>query len=250
VRRLATDIQSGRLYYGEVDANVLRDIVVAQGLELRDERAAVVFNTDYMPAAIRHAEQVAGRQVTEVIENLAADLILPRNNRPPRIATYRGRTPLAGWLRSVVLNACMSSLRKPQRVEIVPEPADPGSEDALRSLQGKECEDRLAPAFVTAVREIATEERVLLKLLVLDGVQQKQVATGLGIDPGTLTRRKQRAASHLLAQIRELGHSGVGANAVRDCLELLAGDSPRLRLRMATILAGELIRGLPEQESV
>jgi hypothetical protein len=104
-----------------------------------------------------------------------------------------------------------------------------------------ECEEKLAPAFAGAVGELPLEDRVLLKLSILDGVPQKQLAAAYGIDPGNLTRRKQRAAAALLAKIRQIGVAAAAPTAVRECLELLlAGESRTLQLRLAGLLAGQI----------
>src|SRR5262245_26567752 len=60
LRSFVCDLENGRLYYGQVDANVLNDVVVAQGLELGENRAADEFERCYMPHARAQADQFAG----------------------------------------------------------------------------------------------------------------------------------------------------------------------------------------------
>lgn len=115
--------------------------------------------------------------------------------------------------------------------------------DQIEVAQDRQCEDLLRPAFRSAVAAVPTEDRVLLKMLLLDGVPQNQLAESLGIAPGTLTRRKQRAAEGIWTEIREFGNRSARPQAVHDCLErTIARESRELQLRLADVLASEIIR--------
>jgi predicted RNA polymerase sigma factor len=188
-----------------------------------------------------HAAHVAGARGRDAVDNLAADLVLPRNERPPKIATYRGLTPLKSWLRSVVANRCMSMHRGRHDVSMNESHEIMGSDTVTSEVAALECAERLAPAFTSAVGELPLEDRVLLKMLILDGVPQKELAVAYGVDSGTLTRRRQRAGAALLAKIRQIGATKEAPTAVRECLELLlAGESRQLKLRLAGLLAVEI----------
>jgi hypothetical protein len=241
LHELVTDLENGRLYYGPVDANVLHDVVVAQGLEVQENEAALEFEQCYMPQVRAQAEHFAGSRGLEAVDNLAADLVIPRRDRPPKIATYRGLTPLKSWLRSVVVNRCVSLHRGRRDVSMNESHEIMGSDTVTSAVAAFECEERLAPAFAKAVGDLPLEDRVLLKMLILDGVPQKELAVAYGVDSGTLTRRRQRAGSALLAKIRQIGVNNEAPTAVRECLELLlAGDSRQLQLRLAGLLAVEI----------
>lgn len=244
LEQLVRDLQAGHLHYGATQSNLIQDVFVAQGLELGENKAAEMFENDYMPSARSDAIQFLGQRGLEMLGNLSADLILPREDKPPKIATYRGKTPLKTWLKSVVVNTCLSKLRKQKR-EKRPEMLDPLSATPPVSVEtdSRDCEKKLAPLITEAVQKVDVEERVLLKLLFLEGVQQKALARVWRIDPGNVTRRKQRAASNLLENIRSLSHYVKPQGLVKDCLEiLLAGDSAPLRSRIALLMAQE-IRG-------
>jgi RNA polymerase sigma factor (sigma-70 family) len=229
------------LYYGQVDANVIDDLVIAQGLELRENAAAEEFESCYMPLVRLQAEHFAGQKGLDAVENLAADLVLPRRDRPPKIATYRGLTPLKSWLRSVMMNRCISLHRARHEVSMNESHEIMGGDTVTSAAVAIECEEKLVPAFQSAVRQLPVEDRVLLKMLILDGVPQKELAVAYGVDSGTLTRRRQRAGSNLLAKIRQIGAAKDAPSVVRECLELLlAGDSRPLQLRLASVLAVEI----------
>ena len=244
LQEVVADLESGQLFYGRVDDNVLHDVAVAQGLELHDNDAAQVFERFYMPLVRAHANQFGGKCGIDAVDNLAADFVLPRKNRPPKIATYLGLTPLKSWLRTVVINRCISSHRGRQDVSM-PETFEVVSYDRVAAdAVDDECETRLAPAFAQAVAELGVADRMLLKMSILDGVPQNQLAKSYGIDPGNLSRRKQRAAGTLLSKIRHIGVAAESPAAVRECLELLlAGESRTLQMRLANLLAAEIGQG-------
>ncbi|MEN0111263.1 MAG: hypothetical protein AAF805_11130, partial [Planctomycetota bacterium] len=244
VLRLVATLEAGKLHYGRVRENVVADVVVALGLERCDNAAAAVFQHNYMPIVRYHANRFAGQRGVDTVENLAADLVLPRVNRPPKIATYRGLTPLKAWLRSVVVNRCVGAHRS-QRETSLGESHDVETQNTVEtSAFATDCEGRLAPAFRTAVGELPAKDRVLLKMLILDEVPQKQLAKSHGVDSGTLTRRRQKAAGRLLESINRIGRSPDAAGPVTECLELLlAGDVADLQSRLATLLAAPFREG-------
>ena len=92
-----------------------------------------------------------------------------------------------------------------------------------------------------AVASLQTEDRVILKLLILDNVPQQELARSLGIHSGTLTRRRQKAAAQVFEQVRTLSQAGSNPRQAADCLELmLTGNQPDLRQRLAAVLTSEI----------
>jgi len=236
-------IEAGRLAHRQTDANVLEDVVLAQALELGEAEAAEMFEHKYSGYIQAVAAKTGGPAAVDAVENLAADLILPREVRPARLATYRGRTSLKSWLRTVVVNQAMAFKRDSHEVTGGALPEEPSEMDQIEVAQDRQCEELLRPAFRSAVGAVSAEDRVLLKMLLLDGVPQNQLAESLGIAPGTLTRRKQRAAEGIWAKIREFGNRSARPQAVHDCLErTIACESRELQLRLADMLAGEIVR--------
>lgn len=190
-----------------------------------------------MPRVRAVAHRVGGASAAERFGNLAADLILPRAHHPPRIATYAGKTPLKSWLRTVVTNLWVSHIRTSRERsgnEVVESRAAPEQCDVPEQVQ---CEDLLRPVFQSAVSGLDSQDRVLLKMLILDGAPQHQLARCLGVNPGTVTRRRQRATQMLFTSIRQLGADSETPEAVRDCLDLvLTSGSSHLRHRLGELL--------------
>ena len=246
--RVIERLEDGDLGAVKVRANLLRDVVLAQALQLGESRAAEVFEAEYMPVVRSIARHLGGERAVDAVENFAAELMLPREGREPKIATYQGRTSLAHWLGPVVANAWRTELRRhrPDRpVLFEPDgresPSLPLALPAQMPNEIGQCEDLLRPIFLAAGRMLESEDRLLLKLLLLDGVPQKDVARSLGLNSGTITRRRQRAVETIFAGARRLAAQCQRPGEAEDCLGLvLAGDDAELRRGLADVLAAGL----------
>jgi DNA-directed RNA polymerase specialized sigma24 family protein len=250
--RVVERLEKGDLGGVKVRANLLRDVVLAQALQLGESRAAELFEAEFMPVVRSIARHVGGERAVDAVENFAAELVLPREGREPRIGTYQGRTTLAHWLGPVVANAWRTEFRrrKPDMstrfdpdgragvLELAPAPC------CTSSSELSQCEELLRPIFLAAGRLVADEDRLLLQMLMLDGVPQKDLARSLGLNSGTITRRRQRAVEVILGGTRRLAAQCPRPRQAEDCLGLLlAGDDPELRRGLADVLASGLRAG-------
>ena len=235
-------IKSGRLYYGRVKANVLYDVALAQASGIQGEaKAAEIFEADYMPIVLAlSARHLGGPQALSAVDNFAAELILPRAGSPPRIRTFRGKTPLTNWLRSVVANFWVTQQRS-KRLILLAEVPDKASLDG-ESQMGSEhnCEDLLKPIFAAQGAQTHRFPATCLffaEMIYLDGVPQKALARSLGVNSGTVTRRRQSATAAILGQLRLLAAARPDRDQVEECLQsVLAGDDPSLRDNLANTL--------------
>ena len=231
-------LEAGELAYGQVGVNVLEEVVLAQSLELGEQGAARKFDADYMPGVRKVAQKIGGQRAVDAVDNFAAELVLPRAGRSSRLSTFLGRTPLGTWLRTVVVNYWLTQTRreKYERPAETPEVIHRETPDHL--VDGRPCRELLTPVFQQAARAIGAEDRLLLKLLLLDGVPQKDVARAMKLNSGTITRRRQKGAEQVLLEVRaQVSKSGHQQQTHR-CLELaLTGDSPELRSGLAEMLA-------------
>ena len=177
--------------------SILRDVVLAQSLELGESRAAEQFENEYMPVVRAVARRTGGQRAMDAVDNFAADLILTRGDRPARIAGYQGRTFLKSWLRTVVVNFCVSGFRKQREVhpETLSELAV--AENTAASSDHSRCESLLQPIFKQSVQVLESEDRLLITMLVLDNVPQKELAQALGINTGNVTRRRRLGGRRL-----------------------------------------------------
>jgi DNA-directed RNA polymerase specialized sigma24 family protein len=251
--RVIARLEAGDLGGAKVRANLLRDVLLAQALQLGEARAAEVFDAEYMPVVRSIARHIGSERAVDALENFAAELVLPREGREPKIATYRGRTTLGHWLGPVVTNAWRTEFRRrkpdgPIRfdpdgragaLEWAAEPCCSSSSSSSSELS--QCEELLRPIFLAAGRLLADEDRLLLQMLMLDGVPQKDLARSLSLNSGTITRRRQRAVETILSGTRRLAAQCPRPRQAEDCLGLvLAGDDLELRRGLADVLASGL----------
>lgn len=227
---------------GTSSLGLLGEVTLAEALEQREQRAAELFERDFMPLVRATAQRTAGPAAVDLVENFAADLILPREARPPRIASYEGRTPLAAWLKAIVVNVSLNGARRKRMTVLPVDSAEPVHQEPAVLADRRDCEKLLRPVFADCVSQISVQDRVLLKMLILDAVPQKDLAQVLGINTGTLGRRRQKAAA-LVWQAFERLAAGGDARRLTSCLEtVLAGDSTELRSSLAEVLASNLRR--------
>lgn len=242
-------VETGDLGYEAGGTNLLADVTLAVALERKEPRAAAMFDTEYMPRARATARRLAGQRGADEVDNFAAELLLPREGRPPRIALYQGKTSLASWLRAVVANFCVSRLRRQREkpVDLAPERL-PAADDAAQDADRRPCEELLRPIFTQAVAALEAEDRLLITMLVLDQVPQKDLARTLGINSGNVTRRRQRIAADIFSRVQKLAARGGESARADQCMHLvLAGDDVNLRRRLGDVLASALRGTLAEE---
>ena len=240
-------LEKGRFGFTTSPYDVLEELAMAQMLEAGSSEAAALFEQRYMPAVRAFAVR-AGSTDDHMVENFAAELVLPRESKPPRIRSFQGRTPFTMWLRAVVANFVVSRRRRSGREShsVVDEP--PAPVERGESLDRAPCERLLGPILHQTIAAIGTESRLLLQMLILDAVPQRALAVSLGIDPGTLTRRRQKAARQVFARFHELATEIGHDRQARECLELvISGDDVELRQRLAELLAGGIKSGAADK---
>jgi DNA-directed RNA polymerase specialized sigma24 family protein len=233
---------------GGIRGDLLAEVLLAQALQLGEPRAAELFEAEYMPLVRGTAQTVGGQRAREAVENFAAELVLPRAAGDPRIATYLGRTPLAYWLVPVVVNYWRTVLRQRVPISLAFVPERPARDTSLSAGPEAPCEGLLQPIFAHTAEVLAAPDRLLLQMLLLDRVPQKELAQALGLNSGTITRRRQKAMGALLERVRQLAAVSPRPGDVANCLQLvLAGDDPELRRRLAAVLARG-VRGADAEE--
>ncbi len=103
------------------------------------------------------------------------------------------------------------------------------------------CEGLLRPLMVEAMASLAIEDRLLIKMLVLDNVPQKSLAASLKINSGNVTRRRQRITAAIWQAMQTIATKAGERRRTDECLELvLAGPNPEMRRRLGEVLAGAL----------
>jgi RNA polymerase sigma-70 factor (ECF subfamily) len=163
---------------------------------------------------------VAASAVPEVLQQVRQRLLVANDGGRPRIAEYLGKGSLAGWLRVVTARAALDlgrGERTLRRVEnAVPAPSQAlgaSPEDRLLAEQHRATFDR---AFREAFAGLAVEERLLLRLHFVEGLNLEALAVAANISRATAGRRMlaartrlREATLHLLAERLEAPASDV-----------------------------------------
>jgi RNA polymerase sigma factor (sigma-70 family) len=241
-RQLLDRAEAADLGIGTGKASLVYEVILAQALEMRENKAAEMFENQYMPDVRKVAQRAAGGRGLELIDNFAAELIVTSEGRPPKIAKYHGRTFLNLWLRSVVCNHCVSAARKTVPDTLISEPPDASIDTPLEILADRaECQKLLRPLFKAALQGMAADDCVLVKMLSLDGVPQNRVAKSLGIHSGNVTRRRQKATEGIFSRLQELVRGRQKEKHFESCIQsVLAGHDPVLRDWLGRLVGGTL----------
>ncbi len=114
------------------------------------------------------------------------------------LGRFRGESSLSTWLYRITYNACMDELRR-QRAVTLPSPTE-----------GPEWPSALADPADTAVERgdlaaalaaLPTEQRAVVLLVDADGLDYSEAGQVLGIPPGTVGSRLNRARASLRAAL-------------------------------------------------
>lgn len=114
--------------------------------------------------------------------------------------SWRGEGSLRAWMKRIVVNEALMSLRRSSRLDYVPVPED------LAEAAGDEepgTEGVPLPVLQKMIRELPDGYRTVFNLYALEGMSHKDIATMLGISEGASYSQYSRARASLAAKIKE-----------------------------------------------
>jgi RNA polymerase sigma-70 factor (ECF subfamily) len=139
-----------------------------------------------------------------------------------KLAYYSGRGSLAGWLRAVVAQLSVDSFRKQSKLVQTEEDTDldrlardahvsetpafalSGVSNPEQSLSNRFAETDLQEALNKAVRELAAEDRLLVKLYYFDNLRLREAGAVLGVHEATASRRLTRIQTDLRKRVGQI----------------------------------------------
>lgn len=142
--------------------------------------------------------------------------------RASKLAYYSGRGSLAGWLRAVVAQLSVDSFRKQSKLVQTEEDADldrlardaqlnetpafavTGVANPETSLTNRFAQTDLQQALTQAVRELAAEDRLLVKLYYFDNLRLREAGVVLGVHEATASRRLTRIQTDLRKRVSQI----------------------------------------------
>jgi RNA polymerase sigma-70 factor (ECF subfamily) len=192
-------------------------------------------------SALAGAVSVSAEEVDEIRQRLRIKLLVgePARGRPPLVASYGGRGPLAAWVRVAAVREALTLVRDAgigaratrraaaeEALSVVP--VDP----ELAVIKDRYRQD-FAEAFSGALRGIADRERALLRLHTVAGLSLEKIGAIYKVDRSTVSRWLADAR-HALLDGTERG--------LRERL----GLAPAEVESMARLLTSQLEIDLPE----
>jgi RNA polymerase sigma-70 factor (ECF subfamily) len=148
--------------------------------------------------------RVSSDVIDEVRQRLRDRLLLPRPDRPPRLATYDGRGALVSWLRVVAAREALALAGQRDHASALADEAlaDALADDPEIELLKQTYRRVFADAFAWAVDELEPRQRTALRLHHVDALTLEQTAQVLGVHRATAARCLASARTRLLSRTR------------------------------------------------
>jgi RNA polymerase sigma factor (sigma-70 family) len=231
---VAHQIRQGRGFKknGQLGGDPLRDVVLAQAIQLKDERALALFTEEFQAFIVTQLRRFQPGQDPTPCWN---DLLIELGGylRPPgKLARYSGACALRHWLRTVAQRWFLSR-RKAERPqasldEMAVMPADNSTEQQETLVVTPECLRLFKQRVADTLMQLSPRDRLLLLLRFSEGMQGKDIAGVVGIAPGNVSRALEKALLSLREALEELPvQTNGGQRAFQDCLAHLLDQDQR-----------------------
>jgi RNA polymerase sigma-70 factor, ECF subfamily len=185
------------------------DVYLAFALARGDQAALTLFEARHMPAVADYVARIDGTAefARAVQQRVRERLFVPSGESAAKIASYRGRGPLAGWLRVLATRiaydlkaqARRDPATEPRRLEDLAELRTPELE-----LMRAQHRSAFKLAFEEALDALEPEDRVMLSLYFLDGMTVEEIGALYRVHKSTITRRLARTRERILEQVASL----------------------------------------------
>ncbi len=118
-----------------------------------------------------------------------------------KIHQYKGKGSFEGWIRRIVINESLTSLRKARVMRV-----ETDLEQAAREPDYQALEDHLtAGELLKIIDGLPPGYRVVFNLYAIDGFSHKEIAEQLGISENTSKSQLSRARMHLQKVLASCG---------------------------------------------
>ena len=191
------------------------DLCLIVACERGDERAweDLVANFDSTVKSAARKMSSNNEDAEDLASSIWAELYGLRQdkdgNKKSKLAYYSGRGSLAGWLRAVVSQLAVDQFRKQSKFVQIEEDRefeklaneaahgdnnyfgsrDDNAEDLLIE---KQTSSDVSDALTTAIAELESEDRLILKLYYFDDLKLKDIAATFGYHEATASRKLTR----------------------------------------------------------
>jgi RNA polymerase sigma-70 factor (ECF subfamily) len=164
-----------------------------------------------VPDVIRRIDGAAAFGL-EICQQLRIRLFVRESDAPPRIARYNGEVPLSAWIRVIALRLALNAKRGTTfATDDAAETNDLANGDPeIEYLRGQYREP-FARSFETALGALPKDDRTVLRLHYVDGVNIDGIGRIFGVHRATVARWLVRIRSEVLEKAKALLAAQVGA---------------------------------------
>jgi RNA polymerase sigma-70 factor (ECF subfamily) len=195
------------------------DLWLAYGCSVADDAALAAFDRELLSqvGTLLVRMQLQPQLVDEVRQRLRHKLLLASPGERPRIAEYAGRGPLLAWVRVAATRAALDLLRAAgarPAAELEPDDLTVG---CASSPELDYLKERYRPQFKQAFQEallgLDSEQRNVLRLHVVDGLNIDEIGALFKVHRSTVARRIASARQQVLAHARRRLRVELGLSA-------------------------------------
>lgn len=192
--------------------------------------ALAAFEAKYFPEVAPTLERTGQRAVLDddFLQALRERLFAPREEGPPRIATYSGRGALAGWFKMAFLRLATNQVTRakpePQVDAALGEHFLAHAPTPEREVLAKRSKEDLKALLAEALASLELEQRVLLRQVFLDGLRAEQLAGLYHVHRTSVTRRVASACEALRRKMRETLRERLDDDAASSLLRVVEGQ--------------------------
>jgi RNA polymerase sigma-70 factor (ECF subfamily) len=176
--------------------------------------------------------------VDEVRQQLRHKLLVAEPGAPPRIAEYAGRGPLTSWLRVAATRAALDLMRASgarAQTDVEPDDLAPGADSPELEYLKERYRPQFKAAFQGALGDLDGEQRTVLRLHIVEGLNIDEIGALLRVHRSTIARWIAAARVTILDEARRRLQRELGLNAAE--FDSLAGVvRSQLSLSLAKIL--------------
>jgi RNA polymerase sigma-70 factor, ECF subfamily len=187
----------------------VKDLFLAFGCARGDPRAMMAFEDQILPAVTRALIRwdPSFGLVDEVTQVLRQRLLVSINGEPPKIADYSGRGPITKWLRAAAIRTAVSMRRRKPEVALEDEAladwSTPLSDPELDFIKTR-YRPEFSGAFRQALTKLSNQERNVLRLHLIDGLNIEQIGNLYQAHRSTVARWIAHSRESLLDETRRL----------------------------------------------
>jgi RNA polymerase sigma-70 factor (ECF subfamily) len=197
-------------------ADGVAEVYLAVACAAGNAAAIAVFDREYLDVVtVALAPMKLPAATVEDVRSIVRDrLLLPDDDRPPRILEYAGRGRLRGLVQVSATRAAIDRIRHTEREAELPSGVQlAAAGDIELSLIKAQYREAFIAGFTAAVSTLDRRDRNLLRLHLLGGVTLEQLAQMYGVHRATVVRWLAAARAALFDGTRAHVSKQLGAPA-------------------------------------